>query len=341
MKCFSKNYLNTTIKNMISYLQSLNEYSVTDSDDAVRENFYNLSTTRHLQLWHDASCLSNHGYILFTINALYDPAVYFSDSEYEQISGKNINVQNEIEKPQLYIVGRCRSNGEQLAYVETRLECLHKLAKGTESKGIIIKDVMRIFHGDAPAAQLEAGQQKGGHYFCPTCGIHASKCNDIIHSYYIKSFTYQQRFEKVMAGKISQSHSRKRKLKAFEHLSVDFLKKELKSRNLPSEGNKAILSLQLQREMKGMIRVPALCYYDPTCSIQNLNLQNYEIATVEPMHDIAGEEVISLFYTFCQSSYILLCETYILENEYLVQVHILLVAHRMQVFIKLLQNRQI
>ena len=60
---------------------------------------------------------------------------------------------------------------------------------------------MRSFHGYAPAAQLEAGQQKGGHYFCPTCGIHASKCNDIAHSYYMTSLTYQQRFEKVMEGK--------------------------------------------------------------------------------------------------------------------------------------------
>ena len=87
---------------------------------------------------------------------------------------------------------------------------------------------MRIFHGDGPAAQLEAGQQKGGHYFCPTCGIHASKCNDIAHSYYTQSFTYQQRFEKMMSGKVSQSHSRKRKIKPYEHLSCDLLKKRVK-----------------------------------------------------------------------------------------------------------------
>ena len=34
-----------------------------------------------------------------------------------------------------------------------------------------------------------------------------------------------------------------------------------------------------------MIRVSALCYYDPTGSIQKL--QNYEIATIKPMHDIS------------------------------------------------------
>ena len=66
----------------------------------MREKCYNNSTTRHLQLWHDASCLSNHGYILFTVNALFDPAVYFSGIEYEQIFGEKIDVQSEIEKPQ-------------------------------------------------------------------------------------------------------------------------------------------------------------------------------------------------------------------------------------------------
>ena len=83
-----------------------------------------------------------------------------------------INVKSEIKKPQLYIVVRCRSNDEKLVYGETRIECLQVLGKGIETKGIIINDVMRSFHGDAPAAQLEAGQQKGGHYFWPTCGIH-------------------------------------------------------------------------------------------------------------------------------------------------------------------------
>ena len=34
------------------------------------------------------------------------------------------------------------------------------------SNGVLINDVMRIFKGDDPAAQLEAGHQKGGDYFC-------------------------------------------------------------------------------------------------------------------------------------------------------------------------------
>ena len=28
----------------------------------------------------------------------------------------------------------------------------------------MLKDCMRVFHGDGPASALEAGNQKGGHY---------------------------------------------------------------------------------------------------------------------------------------------------------------------------------
>ena len=87
-KCFGKDYLNTPTENIIEYLKSINEFGKTDSNDTLRQKFIKFSTTRHLQLWHDASCLSNHGFILFTVNALYDPAVYYSDIEYEKIAGK-------------------------------------------------------------------------------------------------------------------------------------------------------------------------------------------------------------------------------------------------------------
>ena len=55
MKCFSKDYVITPTKNIINYMKSITEYSITDSDDILREKCCNFPTTRHLQLWHDAS----------------------------------------------------------------------------------------------------------------------------------------------------------------------------------------------------------------------------------------------------------------------------------------------
>ena len=83
----------------------INEFISTDSEDVTRNKFKSFQQTRHLQLWHDASSLSNHGYMLFTVNTLYDPAVYYTDKEFMNISGKKLNVQKEIGKPEIYIVG--------------------------------------------------------------------------------------------------------------------------------------------------------------------------------------------------------------------------------------------
>ena len=100
---------------------------------------------------------------------MYDPAVFYTSIEYQEISGDNVDVQAEIESPELYIIGRCRSNDEQLGYIETRLECLKDMGVGVNLKTInnqyddlTINDRMRFFHGDGPAAAFDAGNQKGG-----------------------------------------------------------------------------------------------------------------------------------------------------------------------------------
>ncbi|KAK3698436.1 hypothetical protein QZH41_010013 [Actinostola sp. cb2023] len=51
---------------------------------------------------------------------------------------------------------------EQLAYTETRCECLKKLRTTIElENGIHITDKMRFCKGDGPAVEFECGQQKG------------------------------------------------------------------------------------------------------------------------------------------------------------------------------------
>ena len=40
---------------------------------------------------------------------------------------------------------------------------------------------MRIFKGDKPAAQFEAGQQKGGILYCFSCPSHAENASSYFH----------------------------------------------------------------------------------------------------------------------------------------------------------------
>ena len=49
-----------------------------------------------------------------------------------------------------------------------------------------------------------------------------------------------------------------------------------------------MLGKMLQNEMNGIQRVPALMYNDAFKSLEEVNLQNYEILPCEPLHDITG-----------------------------------------------------
>ena len=41
--------------------------------------------------------------------------------------------------------------------------------------GVAVTDKMRFFHGDSPSRQYEAGQQKGGKFYCAVCGANAHR----------------------------------------------------------------------------------------------------------------------------------------------------------------------
>ena len=46
----------------------------------------------------------------------------------------------------------------------------------------MINDIARFFKGDSPARQFEAGQQKGGNFFCTSCSIHSNHVKNICFS---------------------------------------------------------------------------------------------------------------------------------------------------------------
>lgn len=75
----------------------------------------------------------------------------------------DMDVPTLVEKPHLYILGKCSAKEvEQLAYVDTRRECLDQLTNNLQtSKGVSVVDVMCFFHGDGPEQQFESGGQRG------------------------------------------------------------------------------------------------------------------------------------------------------------------------------------
>ena len=137
-----------------------------------------------LQFWHDGSTISNHSHLMIMVACMFDPAVYLTDQEYFNLYGKYINIQSVIEKPYLHILARCRSDDSQLLYSSKRLDDILNLKDGVEHNGKNVHDIARIFKGDNPACQLEAGHQKNGNYFCWQCPLNAKMSSNLVYNYH-------------------------------------------------------------------------------------------------------------------------------------------------------------
>ena len=72
--------------------------------------------------WHDLSTIANHGHLVFMVSCVYDPAIYYTNYEYDMMTNIHENIQTRVEMPEVYIVARSGSSDvEQLAYNEQRL----------------------------------------------------------------------------------------------------------------------------------------------------------------------------------------------------------------------------
>jgi hypothetical protein len=102
----------------------------------------------------------------------------------------------------VYIVGRSgSSDAEQLAYVDTRRECLEDMgSKLTTNSGTDVTDKMRFFHGDSPARELECGQQKGGNYYCSGCGAYAQRVYELDYCFRCRWMSLSDRQQLMLNG---------------------------------------------------------------------------------------------------------------------------------------------
>ena len=93
---------------------------------------------------------------------------FFTNEEYHT----SLDIKSIFEKPQVHLLARCLSDDQQILYIEERLQDIRNLNLTiTSSKYAAIKDELCILKGDKPAAQFEAGQQKGGNFFCFSCSV--------------------------------------------------------------------------------------------------------------------------------------------------------------------------
>lgn len=81
--------------------------------------------TRSLIMWHDHGTILGLGCIILTAHVVYDPAVFYTQTEFEARHGKCQSIQSIVEQPVIHLMGAGSSSVEdQLALLQERLDCL-------------------------------------------------------------------------------------------------------------------------------------------------------------------------------------------------------------------------
>lgn len=143
-----------------------------------------------------------------------------------------------------------------------------------------------MFHGDYPSQEVESGEQIGGNYGCCGCTGASVQYNDHVASLRPPQITLEERGKKVTAGLAGRGR-RNGGINPLHQMSKDELIQECRGRHLQSLGllKPALLS-NPREELRGIQRVPALCFPNQTASMKDLNLGQYEAVPVEPLHDL-------------------------------------------------------
>lgn len=170
-------------------------------------------------------------------------------------------------------IGRCGSSEvEQLACINTRKACLQTPdATVTTLNGIQITDVMRLFHGDGPQQEFEAGEQKGGNAGCASCSGDARLYKNLAVSLSRPHLSLPECLKKVLQGHVGRQ-KRNGGIKPFKDLRVEELRRECAAHGLPCDGQKKDLQQILKEELAGIQQVPAMMFFDQAKKMAHLGL---------------------------------------------------------------------
>ena len=216
------------------------------------------------------------------VNTLYDKAIHLSDEEFEIIHGKKIDVQGGVEKPDVYILARCPSDEHQLMYSNIRNEDIRLLKYPINVEGYQLHDEVRFFHGDGPACETGADQQKNGNYPCWLCPANFNFSNKLEYLHSLPNLDLKDRTEKILKSVASQEKIISGKIKLYSNLRKQQIVDELHEHGVKFtiESKKDVLEQKLIEEMHGMQRLPSLIHAD---KIITPFLTKYEILGCEPL----------------------------------------------------------
>ena len=223
----------------------------------LKETLKRWERTRTLWFWHDHSTLLSYGIVLVIVGVMYDPMVFFTDSEDHGLIDK-MSVQEFVEQGEIHFVANCSStSADQAGLIPDRLECLESISIPIyTSKNTEIVDKVMFFKGDKQAAWFEAGISCGGHYCCTMCNCHTSKFKDFAHASQCNFRSLHDIQQVALAGCFGNCPGI---LKFYDDLDADQLCRELALRGvLDIPGNKKEKLACLKNHLQGVVRVPSL-----------------------------------------------------------------------------------
>ena len=102
------------------YHHQLSSYTTIEE---LRTTIKHFQRSQSLILWHDHSTILGLGCILITAHVAYDPAVFYTQAEYEQMHSQTHSIQSLVERPQLLIIAAgSPSIADQIAIIQDRID---------------------------------------------------------------------------------------------------------------------------------------------------------------------------------------------------------------------------
>ena len=93
--------------------------------EELRTAIKHFQRSRSLIFWHDHGTLLGIGCILITAHVAYDPAVFYTQTEYEWIHCHTQPIQSLVERPKLHIIAAgSPSLEDQIAIIQDRIVCM-------------------------------------------------------------------------------------------------------------------------------------------------------------------------------------------------------------------------
>ena len=285
-------YLSMEREQVIDELNCLDEYDPQADEDKdtsdLATRLFTLEHTRLLLLGSDHADLLGHSYLMEVVQVVYDTALFLTDEEYEEQTGKPANVQAMVEAPVIRLLAMSGSKEEeQLRVVPDRTADLHCTeAPLDRTVGEPIVDALVGYIGDLQGRWFEAGLQKGGEYRCGAgCGCPSSRIKFYADNVSRTLPSYRDLQQRALAGMYGRVPGVN-----LHHLPIARLRNELHRRGIRNTAlmDRPQLNQELRAILKGVQRVPALLAFEPRSDLSRFALNRFQIMPCEPLHDLKG-----------------------------------------------------